>query len=1178
MRGAGKTFWTWIALAASASFWSAASGLASVVGHYEITQSKERQQSIEPAKTPDGVEAQKIAWGAPGIGAGSFRRMPAEPLPLGWKIQTVCNLYLPADSGLRSFNLRVEDASGETFQFFRYVPGGRTGWVALTNVVDVANPPRNDSWGGNGDNIMDLPLTISGAGFEINKTPASGSYYFASVDYAPLEDSTEKTRIDLADGKMPVAMLLAEERKQTHAMSTLPDGRRALRIDWNGGEAKYDLIFCDGIPLGRLGVALFRAKVYLPEKGMLKAMNLRLQDDDGETLQYEQAIPQNARGWYDVVFPVNGTMSAPSSRGGSNANQRIDFPAKLCALAGVFTHPGDNGWMAIEAVEIDALPNPLDPRFETGSPIGVLRPGEEDKLGWRIANLKTDAVSATLQYQVEDVHGATVASNRVPVRIAPGAESFVQLPAPAKRGIYYASSEYREDGIGAPPTKKRRSFTYMTPAGPTPERSEGFIFGVCSHSQWKPADEQELQALAASWCGVKVLREDALWERMEPSPGAWNFRFFDSVVETFGRHGIEVAPIYCYRPDWAVARDWKPLKPESPRGKRPDYGHWANFVRTVADRYRDNIRYAEVWNEPDLLGYANFPAEEYIEMLKIAYAETKKAAPGISVLTGGFTMMPPLLNIVDPRHMEKTLVQGRGFYDVQAFHVHGTFAKYREQVDRLLKFREGLGVKAPWWANETAITSTGVGEYVQAKTLFQKFVYTWARGAIGYNWFSLCNAGNDPGNGEHNFGLLTKDFQPKAAYPVYNTIATYLTGAAYVRDLPLGSGIDAFLFKARNGDYLLANWNNDPDVPTRPAVLKRIAGAAIAVDMFGNETPLASDRGAVIFDVGLEPSLVRIANPVSEPIAVLPPVEFPSRLAVVPGETNAMRLVVRNPMDTAVTATIEILLPEGIAAPATRLRRSLEPGATLELAFPLDVASGFRSSGRNRREILVHSVLGDRWEGTFACKVDPAFLLPANGFATEPSFVLGEASQQTMLVPDAPDLAHLRWSGPADLSARVWLAHDGSNLLFKAAVVDDRHRQPRSGFDVFESDGVQVGIQPPGARGFWEIGLTRRDNGESDVCAWIAPEGSSTDDVARTVELTTSRDESTKTTTYTARLPLAAFGLQQATANGHDFGFNILVNDDDDGVREGFIEFVPGLGMTKDAGFFPRALFEPVSP
>lgn len=1165
-----KTLFTWIALVASTPFWLTSSALADDAAQYEIALAKERQQSITQAKTPDGIATQKIDWKTPGTGVGSFKIIPAEPLPLGWKIPAVSKLYIPEGGGLKSFNLRVEDASGETFQYYRTIPQGVTGWIALTNMVDVANPPRGDSWGGNADHIMDMPLTLSGAGFEIDKALTNGFYYLASIDSIPQENHAKRTRIDLSSGNVAVKILLPEERKQTNAFSMLAEGRQTARIDWNGGQEKYDLIFSEGVPVEHFGAALFHVKVFLPKTGLIKAMHLRLQDADGETLQYEQAVPCGAEGWYDIAFPIGGKMKARSSWGGSTTNQRIDFPAKLSALAGVFTDQEEKGWMGIGAIDIDIVSAPLDPVFETGNPISVLQTGSEDKLGWRIVNDTKSPVDATLKYTVKDASGILVGKDSVKARTLPGSDSFVQLPAPAKRGIYYVDMSYRQDGIVAPPVNKQQRFAYMMPAGPTPGKSEGFIFGVCSHSQWKPQKEQELQAMAASWCGVKVLREDFLWERMEASPGNWNFKFFDSVVETFSKHGIEVAPIYCYRPDWAVAKDWKPIKPESPRGKRPDFGHWANFVRTAAGRYGDKMRYAEVWNEPDLLGYANFTAEEYIEMMKIAYTETKKAAPEVTVLTGGFTMMPPFYNIVDPKHMEKTLVQGKGYYDAQAFHVHGTFEKYREQVDRLLALREELGITTPWWANETAITATGNGEYVQAVTLFQKFIYTWARGAMGYNWFSLCNAGNDPKNGEHNFGLLTKDFQPKAAYPVYNTIASYLTGAEYVRDFPLGSGIDAFLFKARNGDYLIANWKIDRETPARYAVINGIDNGVFAVDMFGNEEPLQTANGTVSFKVGLEPSFVRIAKQKTKPTAGLPPLELPDRIAVLPGVTNAVRIRVRNPMDVVANASITLSPSDDIKVLQTNLTRRIAPKEVAEMEFLLDVPSSFRSFGKNRKEIGIDAEIGSLWNGTFVSKILSAIDLPNGEFLEEPTIVIDEASQQTMLVPDAPDMVHLRWAGPEDLSAKVWMARSDENLQLKIVVKDDVHRQNKSGFEIFESDGIQVGIQPPGTRGLWEIGLALNDDMANEIYVWSAPDGLSTNGMAETVTLNASRDESAKTTTYIANLPMSEFRLQPVASEGSDFGFNILVNDDDAGVREGFIEFTPGIGRTKDPSLFPR--------
>ena len=125
---------------------------------YVVEMAAERRQSIEPATTPDGVAAQKVSWEDPECKRGTFKRAPAKPLPRNACVPVVCKLHLPAENVLQSFNLRIEDASGETFQYYRHVPRGVAGWVAITNLVDVSNPPG--SWGGNG--VMDMPLSISG--------------------------------------------------------------------------------------------------------------------------------------------------------------------------------------------------------------------------------------------------------------------------------------------------------------------------------------------------------------------------------------------------------------------------------------------------------------------------------------------------------------------------------------------------------------------------------------------------------------------------------------------------------------------------------------------------------------------------------------------------------------------------------------------------------------------------------------------------------------------------------------------------------------------------------------------------------------------------------------------------------------------------------------------------------
>ena len=68
----------------------------------------------------------------------------------------------------------------------------------------------------------------------------------------------------------------------------------------------------------------------------------------------------------------------------------------------------------------------------------------------------------------------------------------------------------------------------------------------------------------------------------------------------------------------------------------PDLDAWGDFVFQFMKRNKHRIKYIESWNEPDLLSFANFTLDEYVELQRVFYESAKKAAPDTVVLTGGF--------------------------------------------------------------------------------------------------------------------------------------------------------------------------------------------------------------------------------------------------------------------------------------------------------------------------------------------------------------------------------------------------------------------------------------------------------------------------------------------------------------------------------------------------------------
>ncbi|NCC69123.1 MAG: hypothetical protein EOM14_13210, partial [Clostridia bacterium] len=122
------------------------------------------------------------------------------------------------------------------------------------------------------------------------------------------------------------------------------------------------------------------------------------------------------------------------------------------------------------------------------------------------------------------------------------------------------------------------------------------------------------------------------WYRLQPSAAEWDFRTPDRILELYGRYHIRNTFTLAATPEWAApdGHIWSGL---------PGYDAWRRFVATMAERYKGRNHSWEIWNEPDLTGFARFGAEEYAELLKIAYGEIRKADPETPVMIGGFSTL-----------------------------------------------------------------------------------------------------------------------------------------------------------------------------------------------------------------------------------------------------------------------------------------------------------------------------------------------------------------------------------------------------------------------------------------------------------------------------------------------------------------------------------------------------------
>lgn len=141
--------------------------------------------------------------------------------------------------------------------------------------------------------------------------------------------------------------------------------------------------------------------------------------------------------------------------------------------------------------------------------------------------------------------------------------------------------------------------------------------------------------LAAS--GVKYARCQTGWAKTEKQKGVYDFGWLDEIIDNLCSRGIK---------PWLSVSYGNPIyMPDAPNstavGCVPLYygdetlNAWKNFVRAVAERYKDRVEYFEVWNEPDgvQFWYPSKPSgAEFARLTNITAGEILKVYPEAKIV------------------------------------------------------------------------------------------------------------------------------------------------------------------------------------------------------------------------------------------------------------------------------------------------------------------------------------------------------------------------------------------------------------------------------------------------------------------------------------------------------------------------------------------------------------------
>ncbi len=186
----------------------------------------------------------------------------------------------------------------------------------------------------------------------------------------------------------------------------------------------------------------------------------------------------------------------------------------------------------------------------------------------------------------------------------------------------------------------------------------------------------------AAEIGVKWTRLGASWPSIEKEKGDFDWsatdiafsRIFDKGITPFvylgGGNSLYTKLSSYDDPKLAEIYGFRPGPPtENPEALEA----WLKFVRAAVERYKDKIKYWEIWNEPNHRNYWGAPpnGKEYGRLLKVTASLIREIDPGAIIIGGSMAG-------IDPEFTEDFLGAGTAdLIDIISYHNYGAIPEER---------------------------------------------------------------------------------------------------------------------------------------------------------------------------------------------------------------------------------------------------------------------------------------------------------------------------------------------------------------------------------------------------------------------------------------------------------------------------------------------------------------------
>jgi len=293
-------------------------------------------------------------------------------------------------------------------------------------------------------------------------------------------------------------------------------------------------------------------------------------------------------------------------------------------------------------------------------------------------------------------------------------------------------------------------------------------FGINAHS-----GSNEILAKVKD-SGIKWIRIDLYWSQIEKEKGKFDYSEIDRIVKYSRENQLAILGVLSSSPGWSNNNKGRNYPPDN-------LEYWRNFVSVTVSRYKNDIQYWNIWNEPNVKNFFALGKDIFVDEIFLPAAETIRKYSPLSLIAG-----PELAHLVNQGSewyfwMKYILTECSEYIDIVSHHIYkntGVYAIFEslvigENITPSVKeiiYDSGFS-SVPFWITETGWDTELFSEEEQGNRYLEFLQEMKKRNYPDKIFFYKIM--DDATPEIRPWGILKSDFTEKPAYGIYTD---YISG------------------------------------------------------------------------------------------------------------------------------------------------------------------------------------------------------------------------------------------------------------------------------------------------------------------------------------------------------------------------------------------------------------------